>query len=244
MQLSIPKTLEPFKVWGKIEILTSDVPNAGVYTARIEDFVEDGMEITKPEILKGEVLLRDNCDVIVSVTKSDAIYHFHSTIHKKNNNGIERYVLSHPVFGKRIQRREFARVAYSTPIEYTLFDKEFKSDQKWYRSYSRDISGNGVLVEAKKFVEQDSLLLMKIQLFDELDICLPVLGKSCRIFLENEIRLCGVTIIPSYDINKYKSKFSLKNIEGLSDSFNKTDQEKLISFVFNQQIEQRKKGLL
>ncbi len=244
MQLSIPKIPEPLIVWEKIEILTSDDINAGVYTARIEDFVEDGMEITKPEILKGEVLLRDNCNVIISVTKSDAIYHFRSTIHKKNVDGIERYVLSHPVFVRRIQRREFARVVYSTPVEYTLFHKMYKENQEWHRSYSWDISGSGLLLETKDFVKQDSILLMKIQLFEELDICLPVLGQSHRTLLDNQTRLSGVALIPTHEISGYENNLPIGMIKGLSNSFSTTDQEKLISFVFNQQIEQRKKGLL
>ena len=75
----------------------------------------------------------------------------------------------------------FRSVVYSTPVEYTLFNEQFDSKQKWYQSYSWDISGNGILIEAKDFVKQNSLLLLRIKLLEDLEINLPVLGRVHRI---------------------------------------------------------------
>ena len=244
MQLSIPKIPEPLIVWEKVEILTSSDANAGLYMARIEDILEDGLIITQPELVKGEVLLRDNCDVILHITKTDAIYCFHATIQKLKKNERVQYHLSKPIFIQRIQRREFARVVYSTPVEYTLFNEQYNSKQKWYRSYSWDISGNGILIEAKDFVKPGSLVLLNIQLFEDLDINLPVLGKSCRIFSDNNTRLSGIGFIVSSEISSYKKKYPINKVPNLAENFSLSAQEKLVAFVFNQQIEQRKKGLL
>lgn len=244
MQLAIPKIPEPLIVWEKVEILTSSDTNAGLYVARIEDFVEDGLIITQPELIKGEVLLRDNCEIILHITKTDAVYRFQSVIHKQNKNGREQYFLTKPIFIKRIQRREFARVVYSTPVEYTLFNEQYEVNQKWYRSYSWDISGNGILIETKDFVKQESLLLLRIQLFDELNINLPVLGRSHRVLMYNNTRLSGIGLILSSEIFGFKKKYPIHKVDKLVENFDTSSQEKLIAFVFNQQIEQRKKGLL
>jgi len=244
MQLSIPKIPEPLIVWEKIDIYTSIEPHAGMYSARIEDFVEEGLLITQPELISGETLLRDNCEIILHITKTDAIYQFSSVIHKQKNNGQDKYYLSQPVFLSRIQRREFARVVYSTPVEYTMFNESYSKKQEWYRSYSWDISGSGILLETKDFVKQDSILLLKIELFEELGINLPVLARSHRTLLDNQTRLSGVALISSSEIKNYQTKYPFQQVDGLLENFNAQAQEKLVSFVFNQQIEQRKKGLL
>lgn len=244
MQLSIPKIPEPLIIWEKVEILTSSDANAGLYMARIEDILEDGLIITQPELIKGDILLRDNCDVILHITKTDAIYSFHATIQKLKKNGRVQYYLSKPIYVQRIQRREFARVVYSTPVEYTLFNEQYSSKQKWYRSYSWDISGNGILIEAKDFVKPGSLVLLNIQLFEDIDINLPVLGRSCRIILDNNTRLSGIGFIISSEIFGYEKKYPIHKVHNLAENFSLSAQEKLVAFVFNQQIEQRKKGLL
>ncbi len=244
MQLSIPKIPEPLIIWEKIELFTSLDPNAGLYVARIEDFVDDGMIITQPELIKGDILLRDNCEIILDITKTDAIYRFHSVIQKQNNNGRPKYFLSKPSFIKRIQRRDFARVVYSTSVEYTLFNEQYNNKQKWYKSYSWDISGNGILIETKDFVKQNSLVLLKIKLFEELGINLPVLGRTHRVLLDNNIRLSGIGIITSSEMQGFEKKYPLNKVEKLVYNFDNIAQEKLIKFIFNEQIDQRKKGLL
>ncbi len=244
MQLSIPKIPEPLIIWEKVEILTSSDANAGLYMARIEDILENGLIITQPEFIKGEILLRDKSDIILHITKADAIYCFHATIKKIKNNGRVQYHLSKPIFVQRMQRREFARVVYSTPVEYTLFNEQYSSKQKWYRSYSWDISGNGILIEAKDFVKPGSLVLLKIQLFEELNINLPVLGRSSRTILDNNTRLSGIGFIVSSEIFGYKKNYPINKVPNLAENFSLSAQEKLVAFVFNQQIEQRKKGLL
>ena len=93
-----------------------------------------------------------------------------------------------------------------------------------------------------KFVK--IILLLKIKLFDELEITLPVLGKSYRIVLDNNIRLSGVGFVTSSEIYRLGKKYPVKRVPQLIRNFHSKDQEKLISFVFSQQIEQRKKGII
>ncbi len=244
MQISIPKIPEPLLIWEKLEILTAQDTNAGLYLARIEDFVDNGLVVTQPELIKGDILLRDNCEVTLQITKSDAIYQFQSTIQKRNVNGRWQYFLSEPKFLKRIQRRNFSRLIYSTAVEYTPFNAIYKSNQEWSRSFSWDISGNGILIETKDFVKQNSFLLMKIQLFDELNIKVPVLGRVHRVILDNHTRLSGIEIIGSSEVMAFENNFPIKKVSNLTKNFNTQDQEKLISFIFNEQIKQRKKGML
>lgn len=244
MQLSIPKIPEPLVIWEKIEILTSLDDTAGLYVARIEDFENEGLLITQPEFIKGETLLRDKCPVILRVTKSDAVYHFESTIQKKDIDGFQKFFLSNPVFKQRIQRREFARLVYSTPLEYTVYDEKYKNNQQWYKSYSWDISGNGILFEVKDFVKQHTALLLKIDLFNELDIQVPILGLSQRILLDNKTRLCGLSFVTSDQFQGFEKKHGTHHIKNLEHNFDLQAQEKLVSFVFQQQLSQRKKGLL
>ena len=241
MQLSIPKISERLIIWEKLEIFTSADKNAGMYVARIEDFIDDGIIITQPELIKGAQLLRDNCDIIMHVTKTDAIYCFHALIQKQMNNGREQYILSNLTFVDRIQRREFARVKYSTAIEYTLFDEQYSNKQKWHRSYSWDISGNGILIETKEFVKQESLILLRIQLFEELDIGIPILGRTHRTLLDNHTRLSGVAFISKTDILGFKMNYPIDLVHNLEKNFDSIAQEKIVTFVFNQQIKQRKK---
>ena len=120
--MQLPQVVEPLKVWDKLEIVVGDDDKKSVYFSRIEDFDHEGLVVTAPEFQYGDTLLRDNCDVVVMVTKGDAIYLMSSEISRYQKSSKNLYFLAKPSHIKRVQRRDFVRIDYLEDASYLHFD--------------------------------------------------------------------------------------------------------------------------
>ena len=243
--LTIPQIPEPLTVWEKLEIYTSDDDSKGVYLSRIEDFIGDELIISAPEFIHGNSLLRNNTEVLVLVTKKDAVYQFVTTIKKHTDENDTRYLLTTPKFPRRIQRREFVRINYSVPVEYSVFNNNYiKENIKWYQSLTHDLSGSGMLIETISDVSEDIFLLIKSDIFKKLGIGQPILGRCCRSEFIDNGHFSAINFILSEDIKMYSDNVPFERVSGLADNFTFSVQEQLVSFVFQHQIEMRKKGIM
>ncbi len=124
-------------------------PTSGRYLARIQDFVNGGIVITEPEFLEGSTLLREDIDVLVLVTREDAIYQFSSKIKRMLSRESKEYLLTPPRRFERVQRRMFVRVETVKKMAYAVIpplagDASPDEQLAWQQSQTSDLSGGGL----------------------------------------------------------------------------------------------------
>jgi c-di-GMP-binding flagellar brake protein YcgR len=249
VQLVSSQLHEPLKLWEKIEINVGEGNDTGRYLARIEDFVKEGIVISTPEFIGGNTLLRDNVDVAVIITREDAVYLFHSHLKRIQTHLKAIYQLEPPADIHRIQRRQFVRIEKRAEVLYArLTSAKTPAPRsiriKWNRSGIVDISAGGVLMKTQEKLQVDDILVLQIPFLNGLGFPEHIVGLCRRTFHERHQLFAGVEFITSDQLTRYLDSNELEALPKSVKVFDLTVQNKLAAYVFNQQIELRKKGLL
>lgn len=245
MQLMLPQISQPLTLWEKIQIIAGDGDDRGLYLARIEGFIGGGIIINTPEYIEGKTLLRDNSRVLVLFTKEDAVYQFYSRIKKLNVPRKNHYILSPPRHVKRVQRRQFVRIELFSKISYANIGTSYCDQEiKWQDSVCLNLSGGGMLIKGTEGLNLSDIILIKANLFHKLGLSQLIVGVCQRIFYEEKQRCGGIEFIISDRIANHFSTDQLKALPPGITEFDSTAQNKLINYIFQQQIEMRQKGLI
>jgi len=236
------------KIWEKLTIQIGEGKNAGTYITRIEDFNNNKLVVSSPQYMRGKTLLRDNIDVIVMVTREDAIYQFHSHINQADKPG-SLCLLSPPKSVKRVQRRQFCRIKMTTALSYVQIDDEFdfqkyRNKIEWISSITVDISAGGFLIKSPEKLNVKEHILIKPTLFSEIGLPTYAIANCCRTFEERDAFYSGIELILKDDLRKIFKPAQLKRLPKEILNFHDQAQETLSQHVFNLQIEFRKKGVL
>jgi c-di-GMP-binding flagellar brake protein YcgR len=186
----------------------------------------------------------------VEVTRQDAAYQFHSRIRRVTTHAKPIYLLTLPAAeAKRLQRRQFVRVELYAKASYANLTREKHEPSggdaiTWRKSTTVDISGGGMLIKADENLAPQDLLLVKIDFFPE--IGLPdTIAAICRRTLHQEKDfLAGIEFLRSERLERHFNKQKIKGLPRSVRDFNSAAQNKLAVYIFHQQIELRKKGLL
>lgn len=245
MQLALSQISEPLKLWEKIEIVVADGDEQGLYLARIEDFMADGIVISNPEFKEGRTLLRDHSEVVVLVIKEDAVYQFYSLLAKMEIGGKTLFVLTLPREIQRVQRREFVRIEMIHDVSIAnLGARNIEGKTIWHDTVSINISGGGMALKTTEDVDPPNILLLKTDIFVRLKIAQPVAAICRRAFYVEKQHYTGVEFIRSDNLPHYFYTEELKRLPNAVNQFDHTAQNRLVTYVFQQQIELRKKGLI
>jgi c-di-GMP-binding flagellar brake protein YcgR len=249
VELAIPRLSQPLKLWEKLELVVGEGDEAGLYWTRIEDFINDGIIVAAPQYIKGQTLLRDGCDVMIIITRQDAAYKCYSRIRSLGSKDDNRYLLSPPRRVDRVQRRSTVRIEMLTRIQYAdlvpvMEWEDFEDRCEWHESASVDISAGGVLMKAVSEVGVDQRLLLKIDLFAEIDLPEIVAGVVRRTVEGKQQRLVGVEFITAEALDKIFKAEELQRLPKSVRAFNRRAKDRLTNYIFQRQIEMRQKGLL
>lgn len=245
MHLSLPQVSEPLRLWEKIEIVVGDDADKGLYLARIEDFIEDGIVISNPEFREGATLLRDNCEVVVLVVKEDAVYQFYSLLSKRGSGEAPVFVLTMPRDIHRVQRRQFVRIDVIKKVRIANLGAErIIPPVKWDDTVSINISGGGMLIKNIEGIEPPNILLVTCEIFAKLGIDEPLAAICRRAFTENHQDYAGVEFIRADNLAHHFYNEELENLPPTVKKFDHLAQNRLVTYVFQQQIDLRKKGLI
>jgi len=245
MQLTLPSLSEPLRLWERIEIIVGDDDRQGVYLARIEDFIDDGIVISNPEFRYGDTLLRDSSEVVVLVVKEDAVYQFYSLLMKREKDGSPLFILTMPRDIQRIQRRQFVRIdMVDTVMVANLGAQKVLPPETWHKTVSINISGGGMLIRSLDDLAPPDILLVKTELFDTLRIAQPVVAICRRSFYKDEDHYSGIEFIRGDNLEHHFYKDEMESLPESALKFDYVAQNHLVTYVFQRQIELRKKGLL
>jgi c-di-GMP-binding flagellar brake protein YcgR len=238
----------PFNLWDKIEVVVGEDSEQGTYVSRIEDINRDGIVIAKPAFVGGNKLLTANSTVFVHFMRPDALYSCSARmriIPGRADGQIQLYNLGSI---ERVQRRQFVRVDMRLELKYA-FLKHYPSSGGldsllWYPSYSSNVSAGGLLMKTEGDINKSDLLLIKIGKYELLGIPRLVTAICCRVVRMEDGRFAGVEFITDRKMNKYFSAPEIVLLPSQVKAFTTGIQNKLVRYIFEQQIKERQKGLL
>lgn len=251
-QLALPMTNQPIQIWERIELVIGEGPESGLFSCRVEDFIGSGIVISKPEFVEGHSLLRENADVLVLLTRDDAVYQFRSKITTIKKEESRQFLLSLPTSVKRVQRRQHVRIDVCEKMSFAHIRPNLAHDDlmdriTWYDTVTINISAGGLLIDVMedegKNVEDD-ILLLRIPFFDDVSLPGMVVGKCCRWFKVERKLKCGLEFVLAKDLHRYLSNDELDRLPSSVRQFSVRGQSRLADYIFKQQIHLRNKGLL
>lgn len=236
----------PFDIWEKLEIIVEENGDTGIYIARIDDFDASGIVITKPEWVKGGKFLVSNAKVFVRFVKSDAMYQFPARTRRLKGKAADRLLLCGIGSIRRLQRREFVRIDYTTKLSYTVLENLNDKNQEfeWLQSRTRNISAGGLLMTVAEHIKDTDTLLLKMKDYSTMGVPQYIVASCRRIIFEQETLLAGVEFVIAEILHKHFKSEELKKLPIQVKDFNIHNQNKLVRFVFEEQIVERRKGLL
>jgi c-di-GMP-binding flagellar brake protein YcgR len=235
----------PLDIWEKLEIRVEENDEKGVYVSRVEDFTEEGIIIAKPEYSYGSKLLIATAMVYVCFMKSDAMYGFTAKMKPYSQNQPGQVLLYSIGTVKRMQRREFVRIAYTTSLKYTILNVQGEiQEYNWRTSMTDNLSAGGLLITVDDNVRKDDLMLLSISNHARLGVP-RFIAAICRRLTGNKDNLkAGVEFIKAEKLNKFFSDEQIEKFPTQAKKFDSRIQNKLVRFVFEEQVRERNKGLL
>jgi hypothetical protein len=237
------------KVWERIILVVGEGADAGIYDARIEDFINGGILVTNPEFVSGNTLLRQGMVISVQVNRDDAAYQFQSRVHQHGNGSVKHIILTPPKRLQRVQRRMFVRVEVSARVDFALVPENvdwsrWEETLPWQMSRLLDISGGGVALRTAETIAPRTMAVLKIDFFPEAGLPAFVLGRTMRMFARATELYCGLQFILGDQVRDYLSGAALKGLPGCLTGFDPHSQDRLATYLFRKQVELRQKGLI
>ncbi len=236
----------PLEIWDKVEIVVGDDKGQGIYVSRIEDFNQDGFIITKPDWIRGGKGLTFYSYVYVQFKKPDAMYRFSARL--RPLNGKDSGQLQLFSFGRveRVQRRQFVRIRYTISLKYSIVkDSEGTAHQEnWVSSMSEDVSAGGMLIRTQGEVSENDLVILRVGRFDVMGIPPFIAGICRRKTRFNEQSVAGIEFLTDDTLHDHFSDAELAKLPPQLTKFNRHVQNRLVRFVFEEQVRERQKGLL
>ncbi|MGM0470706.1 MAG: flagellar brake protein [Bacillota bacterium] len=204
----------------------------GEYVCRVTDLDEEQITITLP--IKEESVVPLTVGSKVSVTFSDetAKYKFETKINSRQfEDNVATCKLSYPNQFNKIQRRNFVRIPVRKEVDFRELDLDDNNnfdyneeEQEAFRSaFTKDISGGGILLAVREFIATGSFVEVKLKI-EKLSFE-SVIGKVIRM----------------EKLSNHNDKIGLGlKFVNLSSS----EQDELVQWVLQKQLELHKKGLL
>ena len=246
MSTTTGKNRIPLDPWEKIQIVSMDEKDKGVYLSRVEDFNREGIIISRPTFVGGKKLLAANSQVYVQYRRPDAMYQFSAYMKPSGQYGdltMQLYKLGHV---ERVQRRQYVRINYRGKLKYALLKviPDSTDQLSWRVSETLNLSAGGLLIAVDDDVEEDDLMLVRLDHASQ--VGLPgLVAVVCRRLIKHEERkFAGTEFITKESLNDFFSADDLKKLPAQIGQFNDHMQNKLVRFVFDEQIRERQKGLL
>jgi len=240
---------DQIQLWEKIEIFVGEGSEAGRYKARIEDFTDQGLVISGPEYISGNTLLRNGIDCAVYLTRPDAIYQFHTRITVHGEGSQRAYQLTSPNDIKRVQRRQFVRIDMSRKLDYAVLPVHVPEEMTpetltWHESVTVNISGGGMFMRTPHELAPGEVLLLRVYFFSELGLPREIAAICRRVVSHESGQQAGVEFVRAENLSRRLKDRQRLLVPETAAEFDQAAQNRLVNYVFQEQVKLRQKGLL
>lgn len=216
-------SFDPLKENQPVELEISGDDN-NRFRSRVEAVLDSELLVAAP--IKGGALVPVQPGTVIKVTYVDtvAIYTYWCEIISRNGNIPPTLTLGRPIGFKKIQRRNFIRMDVKLPVTLQRLNGEYAGTGESFTVTTADLSGGGMLFTTSNELAAGDLLEGTIELTGKDNI--KVIGRIVRI-IEN----------PPKAEHRFSAGFEFIAID-------EADRDKIIRYIFDQQRELRRKGLL
>jgi len=234
-------------VMDKIEITLHDDDREAVYISRVEDVRDDVIVVSRPECISGNCQLHKNDHVIVQFNRPDSMYRFSALFDPIPNDKDGRVILKSLGCIERVQRREYVRISKKIELKYSLLKNRgvgFRLNAlDWCDSYTRDISAGGVSMTIGEEVDVGDILLVRINDYEQMGIPRFVASICQRIMAYRKYRVGGMQFIDKKGLPKHFQPAEINNLPPLVKQFNDRIRNKMIRYIFDEQVKDRRRGM-
>jgi len=237
----------PIALWERLTLALNKDGERTEFLTRVEDIRENSFVLEMPVRQTGKANLLKGDLVEVSYNKKDAVYTFKANItdlFEDDRNCIE---LKQSGDISRVQRRRFVRLDISGDIKFRLVDLPGAGAGgigNELEGSLLNISAGGVLFETEAAINENNLLVLSFSLRDREKLKnILALVKRAEL-MDDGIYLVGAEFITEDNL----SDFGLDSLKDFlppgTGTFDENLQKLLVQFIYKQQVDLRKKGLL
>jgi len=194
------------------------------YRSRVEGLLGEKLMVASPLKSGAVIPLAPGSDLKVIYTDNVAVYTYVTRVISQNKRGVSITTLETPSEIHRIQRRNFVRLDTKLKVLLKKLDDKFIPAGEAIPATTIDISGGGLMFTCNTVLQMGEILEAELILSQQENV--RSLGRVVR-FADN----------PSGARDKYSVGFEYTLIE-------ESERDKIIRFIFMQQRELRRKGLL
>ena len=183
------------------------------------------------------------------MTKEDAIYEFHSTITVVEHKGRRTYLLREPERLRRVQRRQFVRIELRCKVALAVIGQKGRvndsiAQPSWEKTTTVNISGGGMLIEVPASLATGDLLLVKADFFPEIGMPIAVAAIVRRVERADKGNRAGIELLRADQLPPHFESPGRQMLPESVTFFDQIAQNKLVNYVFREQVKLRQKGLL
>lgn len=232
-------------LWEKVELVSDEDFPGAFYRARVQDFTEEGIVISKPEYAGGDgKLLTLRSQINVRVLRSDAMYQFAARmrmIQTPSGPMVLLYDLGELI---RIQRRDFFRLNYNCRLQYALVTAEPKgiNEYEWKNAEAIDISAGGMLFRLNEQLNVGDKLILALDNAHSMGLPRLTLSICCRIMRVDKENLAGVSFVKREEFGQYFTEDEISMIPEEACGFDGKTQTRVAKFIFDEQVKSRQRG--
>lgn len=195
------------------------------YASRVENIGEDWLCLAAPMSRRLPVYLPPQTEISIYFWDSTAVYSFRTYVIKNIKEGsLGQLAIKYPEEYEKVQNREYVRVPINLNVSIKYLNKD--EEETIVLGKSRDLSGGGMMVILKKagVIKKDALVTVDFKL--------------------NDYSITSSAVIVREDIEMDSDSIT-RGVLGVKFlSILEKDRQLIIKFVFDRQIELRRKGLI
>lgn len=194
------------------------------YPSRVENIEGNEIYLANPVKNRLPVHIPKGTEITIWFWDNVAIYTFRSSALGYDIQGVPMVIIRCPDSVDKVQKREYVRVQCSLNVHLSFTDKKGESFEHWCRT--RDLSGGGMMLILTKpiHLKIDENVRLEFQLGNNL-----IWAKGAVIWNDWELDVDGLE----------------RNIIGIKfNNISDKNRQLIIKYVFQKQIELRRKGLL
>lgn len=215
------------KVNHKVELEIFEDPAKGVYSSRVDEVLDDRLAVAWPTVGGLPVEARVGSKVRVDCISGQAITRLLTEVLGRQRDPIPVLWVAIPDKIIRIQRRQFVRLDISVGVKFGILWAPEPFDGPtpiMFEVKTRDISGGGLALVT------EIRLMPKTQLDMVIDLPEKRISAVGEVVQIHQVETDG-------EISRYWLGVRFIGID-------KSDREFIIKFIFREQIERRRRGLL
>jgi c-di-GMP-binding flagellar brake protein YcgR len=234
-------------LWERLILVIEKGGSRSEFLTRLEDIKQDSYIFEMPIRQSGSASLSKGDIVEVSYNKKDAAYTFKASIKDLFEGESSSIEVEKLTDASRIQRRRFVRLDISGDINLRILespDSNEGSVSQKFRGSLLNISAGGVLFETETKIDAGSLLILDFTIKGHypLNNILAVVKRAEAI--DDNIYIVGSEFIS----NENRARYGLETLGDFlppgTGTFDDNLQKLMVQFIYKQQVELRKKGIL